>query len=40
MLCLWPVDCRQPQAAILTVMEKLHECPVHFRYEQRLKRAS
>jgi len=29
-----------PRRRILTVMEKLHECPVYFRYEQRLKRAS
>jgi hypothetical protein len=29
-----------PRRRILAVMEKLHECPVYFHYEQRLKRAS
>jgi len=29
-----------PRRRILAVMEKLHECPVYFRYEQPLKRAS
>jgi hypothetical protein len=29
-----------PRRRILTAMEKLHECPVYFHYEQPLKRAS
>jgi hypothetical protein len=28
-----------PRRRILAVMEKLHECPVYFHYEQPLKRA-
>jgi hypothetical protein len=29
-----------PKRKILAIMEKLHECPVYFHYEQPLKRAS
>ncbi len=29
-----------PRRKILGVMEKLHQCPVYFHYEQPLKRAS
>lgn len=29
-----------PRRRILTVMEKLHQCPVYFHYPQPLKRAS
>jgi len=28
-----------PRRRILAVMEKLHHCPVYFRYEQPLQRA-
>jgi hypothetical protein len=29
-----------PRRRVLTIMEKLHHCPVYFRYPQRLPRAS
>lgn len=29
-----------PRRRILLVMERLHECPVYFRYEQPQERAS
>lgn len=29
-----------PRRKILSVMEKLHQCPVYFHYPQPLKRAS